>query len=119
MLSCKRRAISGTNMIHLVLFGIQNRTFDPFWQPIIGSSFHLCAAVLLVQAALAALRGAGEGHEACLTAVVRLSLDRLDQTFGRAPREVCRAVGASNPNPKHSGPREVCRAVSIIALATS
>jgi Kinesin motor domain len=33
-----------TNMMHLVLFGPQNRTLGPGWQPIIGSSFQPVAA---------------------------------------------------------------------------
>jgi hypothetical protein len=31
-----------TNGVHLVLFGMQNSTFVPVWQPLIGSSFHTC-----------------------------------------------------------------------------
>jgi hypothetical protein len=33
--------ITETNRIHSVLIGMQNRTFVPMWQPLIGSSFHL------------------------------------------------------------------------------
>jgi hypothetical protein len=31
--------ITATNRIHLVLFGMQNRTFGPIWQPLIRSAF--------------------------------------------------------------------------------
>jgi hypothetical protein len=31
-----------SSRIHLVLFGMQNRTFGPILQPLIGFSFHLC-----------------------------------------------------------------------------
>jgi hypothetical protein len=40
-------SITETNMIQLVLFGIQNRTLHPIWQPMIGSSFRYCRASLL------------------------------------------------------------------------
>jgi hypothetical protein len=34
--------INETNRVKSILFGIQNRTLVPIWQPHIGYSFHLC-----------------------------------------------------------------------------
>jgi hypothetical protein len=63
--------ITETNRIHLVLFGIQDRTFGPYWQPIIGPSSQLCARMAVVvrgDATLHARSGHSQGGPAVLSA---------------------------------------------------
>jgi hypothetical protein len=36
--------ITETKRMHLVLFGMQNRTFLPYWQQLVGSPFQYCLA---------------------------------------------------------------------------